>query len=404
MSAAVFPHEPIRRSNKHSDAGLGDRPVEVQELHLEPEPSAFHWLFVLTAIVVFLGVACSSVPNLLAAHHPREEPSRASKGSSGTVSSVKASLGLAHDPAQYLQYTDSLSHINSDPTPLLHKKEEHEGLRAYGSLASLSSREKDKGSVAIKHTSEQRHDNPDYRAKEERAWITSSAQTLPTPSSTVNVLLTPLPDRGHEHNKSWKTPVVEEAKVWHLIQGCAWISFQVSFWIIRGIYQAVAFVIAKPIGVAAAFAETPYVITRDICKAFLPVYSFFTVAAAIGITVGGFALWIAQLLIAAIGADQEKEEQSIVLVQSRTISYARSLEAEQRPGARSNYRADLNPSPVSATMGWETGVNSTRLRSKPNLWAPLGINLHRRRGAGVIPGDEDEDDGEDEYDDDDDDD
>ncbi|KAF9999620.1 hypothetical protein BGZ79_006766 [Entomortierella chlamydospora] len=65
---------------------------------------------------------------------------------------------------------------------------------------------------------------------------------------------------------------------------------------------------------------------------------------------------------------------------------------------------DLNLSSANTVMGWETGVNSTRLRSKPNFGTPLGINVHRKRGAGVMPGGEDEDDGEDEYDEDDDDD
>ncbi|KAG0017117.1 hypothetical protein BGZ80_008602 [Entomortierella chlamydospora] len=404
MSVAAFPHEPIRRSNKHNDSRLEDHPIEVQELHLEPEPPAFHRLFVLTAIVIFLGAASSSVPNLLAARHPREQPSRASKGSSGIVSSAKASLGLTHDPAQHPQNSDIFTHIDSNPIPLLQKKEECEGLPAYGSLTSLSNIEKDKGNAAIKHTSEQCHDIPDYNTKEYTVRITSSAQTPPSPSSTINVIPIPLPDRGHEHNKPWKTPAVEEAKVRRLVQDCAWLSFQVTFWIIKRIYLAVVFVIAKPIGAAAAFAETPFVITRDICKAFLPVYSFFTVAAVVGITVGGFALWIAQLLIAAIGADREKKRKTIVLVQSNKNPYARSFEAEQKAGTRSDYHMDLNLSSANTVMGWETGVNSTRLRSKLNFGTPLGINVHRKRGAGVMPGGEDEDDGEDEYDEDDDDD
>jgi hypothetical protein len=37
----------------------------------------------------------------------------------------------------------------------------------------------------------------------------------------------------------------------------------------------------------AALFETPYTMMRDICLAFLPVYSFFTIAAVIGILVGG---------------------------------------------------------------------------------------------------------------------
>ncbi|KAF9108749.1 hypothetical protein BGX27_008249 [Mortierella sp. AM989] len=400
MSTTVFPHETTHRSSKDNDRRQGRHLDEAQELDLGDEPSALQRLFVLLAIIIFLRVGSSSIPNFLAARHPSEQHSRVSEGKFEAVSSAGDSLRLEQVQTHYLHFPDSLVCVNDNPISLMQGRDESEKFIAHGSLkdprGSKSSRDKDNNIVANEPMSREQHSNPDKAAIVEGIWVTSSGQSPPPPSSTIDLNLTPLSDQGHERDQ-WKAPMVEGAKAWPLIQACARLSFRVGLWIIRRFYLITALVIVKPIGVVVAFAETPYVITRDICRAFLPVYSFFTFAAVIGVAVGGFALWIARLLIAAVGADQEVNDQ--FATQSMAVPHAKLTKSNRAFGRRNNSSTILKSSPMDASLGLEKGIN--HFRSKPNLGASLGANFHRRRS--IISEGEDDDDGEDDDEDDDDD-
>ncbi|KAF9205134.1 hypothetical protein BGZ49_004427 [Haplosporangium sp. Z 27] len=397
MTTAVFSQEPIRRSNKDFNSGLANHSVQSQELYMEPEPSALHRLFVLSAIVVFIGIGFSSIPNVLSARHPRDESIRASRRSEVTVG--VGDIGLTYRQAQYSPQTDSLSRIKADNVPVVRMGDKDEDYSSMDeSLINLQrgilKTEVSNDNIVINPKSEQLGSNSKHQTREKEVWIASSAQSQPLPSTATRSLLTPQSDQTQEQNQ-WKTPTVEQAKVWSLIQAWAWLSIRVVVWIVKVLYLAIAFVIGKPVGVAVAVAEKPYLVTRDICKAFLPVYSFFSVAAVIGIAIG------AQLLIGVIGADQEKEEQSVVLVQPKVALYNRSSKTERMPGVRSRSLTDTGSSPLTENLGWGAGAETTRFRSKSNPGIPLPSNSHRRRE--FIAGVEEGEDGEDEYDDDDDD-
>ncbi|KAF8984445.1 hypothetical protein BGZ46_008000 [Entomortierella lignicola] len=403
MTTAVFSQEPIRRSNKDFNSGLANHSVQSQELYMESEPSALHRLFVLSAIVVFIGIGFSSIPNVLSARHPRDESIRASRRSE--VTAGVGDIGLTYRQAQYSPQTDSLSRIKADNVPVVRMGDKDEDYSSMDeSLINLQrgilKTEVGNDNIVINPKSEQLGSNSKHQTREKEVWIASSAQSQPLPSKATRSLLTPQSDQTQEQNQ-WRTPTVEQAKVWSLIQAWARLSIRVVVWVVKVLYLAIAFVIGKPVGVAVAVAEKPYVITRDICKAFLPVYSFFSVAAVIGIAIGGIALWIAQLLIGVIGADQEKEEQSVVLVQPKVALYNRSSKTERMAGVRSRSLTDTGSPLSTENLGWGAGAETTRFRSKSNPGIPLAPNSHRRRE--FIAGVEEGEDGEDEYDDDDDD-
>ncbi|KAF9129385.1 hypothetical protein BG015_004204 [Linnemannia schmuckeri] len=96
---------------------------------------------------------------------------------------------------------------------------------------------------------------------------------------------------SQDHQRQQHPPKDSQPKqgstIWPVVQASAWFAYRASLWSMRTSYLAVRSVIAKPYSVVAALFETPYMMMKEICLAFLPVYSFFTIAAVIGILVGG---------------------------------------------------------------------------------------------------------------------
>ncbi|KAF9435979.1 hypothetical protein BGZ76_005121 [Entomortierella beljakovae] len=155
-----------------------------------------------------------------------------------------------------------------------------------------------------------------------------------------------------------------------------------------------------------AVAETPYLVTKDICKAFIPVYSFFTIAAMIGITVGGIALWIARILISVVGADQEDVNTQVIAIPSRTSPYSMRHDSVAFQRTKLNPDMEYNSSPADEFFVNETEGEFSRLRPKRGSTSSLGNSRFRRNSSiGLRQNRQDYDDEDyEDYDDDDDDD
>lgn len=265
---------------------------------------------------------------------------------------------------------------------------------------------------------------------------------------------------SQDHQRQQHPPKDSRSKhdstIWPVVQASAWFAYRASLWSMRTSYWAARSVVAKPYSVVAALFETPYTMMRDICLAFLPVYSFFTIAAVIGILVGGMsyapqsshafpsiffvitfsvlsiivvsvvnvltlffivaffalgsAMWIAQLLISAIGADQETTTTSTVVGYSRSKPVAyhasqqpiRTFKQGQQRQQEPLSRASLSDRPISpATSRSETtrARSTTPLPSRPpaaTMQAAPERDPRRRRE--IVTDDDDDDD--DDYDDD----
>ncbi|KAI1312248.1 hypothetical protein EDD11_003005 [Mortierella claussenii] len=178
------------------------------------------------------------------------------------------------------------------------------------------------------------------------------------------------------------------------------VAYRTGMWVLGGSYQLVRLMVAKPLEIGIAVVETPYIITRDVCKAFLPVYSFFTVAAVIGVIVGGSAMWIAHILISAIGADRDK---SVMFIQSQTPPHLRLNDSAQVFRQRGKNTSKQPPQIAAASLS-TGGLCNLLPRSKHG--AGLQSSAAFRKGLGALSYDEDddeeeEDDNEDEDDEDD---
>ncbi|KAF9304048.1 hypothetical protein BGZ74_002512 [Mortierella antarctica] len=240
--------------------------------------------FTLSAIVLFLAFVASSVPNVLSPQ-PRNTTSVAK------ASSVVPSPIVTHSPGQLQQLLQQAFHTKSIvyPSPVSPPSQAIDGL-------------------SPKHP-----------------------QSTETP---------PPQQQQHEQQQQQqqREHLIEKTTVLELVLIVVNVSFRVVFWALSLVYRSIRYVVIQPAGIIMRLLETPLEMMHEIYKTVMPVYSFFTVAAIIGVVVGGSATWIAQLVISALGADQDKRPvppPTLVAVppRQRTTSSS-SSSASQSPPSR----------------------------------------------------------------------
>ncbi|KAG0051437.1 hypothetical protein BGZ83_003775 [Gryganskiella cystojenkinii] len=249
------------------------------------DPPAYNKCFVVSALVLFLAMAWSSAPTLLSGNNPQ-----------------KASKALEYQRQQQQQQAAALASplsplsVPSPPPPLL-------------SLNTISKMSPEEALAAIS--------------------ALVSASDVATPSSEVKLVISTVTGGGKVQAEK------SQQEAWKAVWSVTKFIFNGLVKIIMVIYWSLHFIVAKPLHVIAVVAEPPLTMLRDMYKAFLPVYSFFAFAAVIGVVMGGFATWIGQLLISAIGAAPESEEQ--LQLQQRHQQRA-MMEMQQERSMRTPYR------------------------------------------------------------------
>lgn len=83
-------------------------------------------------------------------------------------------------------------------------------------------------------------------------------------------------EKATQNGEAWKA-------IWALIRYGATVAWR----IVLAVYWFVGFLVSKPYRAVMVVMEPPWLMLKDMYKAFLPVYSFFTMAAIIGVVVGG---------------------------------------------------------------------------------------------------------------------
>lgn len=189
--------------------------------------------FTLSAIVLFLAFVASSVPNVLSPQ-PRNTTSVAK------ASSVVPSPIVTHSPGQLQQLLQQAFHTKSI---------------AYPSPVSPPSQAID--GLSPKHP-----------------------QSTETP---------PPQQQQHEQQQQQqqREHLIEKATVLELVLIVVNVSFRVVFWALSLVYRSIRYVVIQPAGIIMRLLETPLEMMHEIYKTVMPVYSFFTVAAIIGVVVGG---------------------------------------------------------------------------------------------------------------------
>lgn len=227
-----------------------------QDVFFEPATPGYNKLFVLSAIVVFLSFAFHSLPNVISANHPgadsaKSGPERYKEGSSadqGPGASLDRTLkSTTKAPFKGIMKV-ALGMIDNTVGEIDNDQQEKQGGIHNTDHASLS-----------QHT---------------LGWVQVSPSMKASPTSP--------PEKQQQQQQQQ-----EQIDFWSLARASTSLGVGLCLWFLGTMYQSARFVVATPIEVAAAMVERPYHITRDICKAFMPVYSFFSVAAMIGIVVGG---------------------------------------------------------------------------------------------------------------------
>ncbi|KAF9951201.1 hypothetical protein BGZ72_007239 [Mortierella alpina] len=272
------------------DMGLA---ADEHDTTLEPESAPFNKCFVLSAIVVFLAIGCSSVPNLLSARNPQEG-----------IRTTSITTDHTHYPSGALGYSKTpAEHLSDGVGPAI--------LSAPGAGTQEHKRTSNLWNQIADRALGNEHEDVEMKPQgsgRPSSFRNSQAQGS-TSSSTSSALHVSTPAAGsHQEQLLRKSPppILQETNMWPLIQKLVWLVLRASLWSMRTSFRLTRLVVSKPVNAFIAVAEPPYTIVRDMCRAFLPVYSFFAVAAIVGIVVGGSATWIAQQLIAALGADKER--------------------------------------------------------------------------------------------------
>ncbi|KAF9960720.1 hypothetical protein BGZ70_008510 [Mortierella alpina] len=290
--ASAATEQPSRADQQPGrDMGLAS---DEHDMALEPEPASFNKCFVLSAIVVFLAVGCSSVPNLLSTRNPRESHRTTSLTTNYPSEAFGYAETLATHPATGVK---GIILAGTGAETLEHKHQRASNSKAWNPVADGALENEHKEMKSLHH---QGSDRPSTRQNAQVQAISS-----PSTSPIARVSTPPAGSQQEPYLRAAPPPRLQETNIWPLIQGCIWLVLRGSLWSMRTSFRLTRFVVSKPVSAFLAVAEPPYIIVRDICRAFLPVYSFFAVAAVVGIVVGGSATWIAQQLIAALGADKE---------------------------------------------------------------------------------------------------
>ncbi|KAI7820244.1 hypothetical protein BC939DRAFT_505087 [Gamsiella multidivaricata] len=405
-SAAGIQRVPVREPTRTP------RPEQDTELLLLSEPSTLNRFFVLSAIGIFLAIISQSVPNLISAHHPKVDPSRTAIAT--TVASSGESLsqgpGIQQDAALKsagwaLSRLDSL--VPSEEKSVLAMASVHDGEVDHKSRSDRNTRTQVAKLHEMADSGKQSAQNQNNNNQPDEP---SPAQPTRAHSFITATPHSPKPEQRQEQPQ--KTSLIQSVHIWAMSRTAVWMGYRMGMWSVRKTYQGARFVVAKPIEVVAAMAETPYVVTRDVCKAFLPVYSFFAVAAMIGIVLGGTALWIAHLLISAIGADEDRCSQSIVQIQSRSMPRLKSSNLRRATAGRGTdplVESSSTDSSYSRTFKKSADVaygrqDAMRRRSKPGLSASQMSGRVQTRDLLIEREDDEDENGEDADDDDDDDD
>jgi len=236
----------------------------------------FNKCFVVAALMVFLGMAWSSAPNLLSGNNSRASSNRIQR----------EFQQQQHDVARFSTLPSHQGSVQSSPSPplvpqppsvpavqpklsleSLVQMSPEEALAAISALVSVS------GLTATMDTS-----------------VTATEAAMSTITGSSSVVHTQMQARqgGKEDSDTRKaekaTQNGEAWKVtWTLIRYAAagvWRVCLAAYWFL-------GYLVSKPYRAVMVVMEPPWMMLKDMYKAFLPVYSFFTMAAIIGVVVGG---------------------------------------------------------------------------------------------------------------------
>ena len=241
----------------------------LRTIDIEPEQGCCSKIIVLSAIVLFLSILASSVPNVLSKQQHPLPPSRLVKDTALSTSSPSP------DQQHFAQVVNN-QHDSRDATG---------GAAAAGDPWAHMT-------VGGQPNARAQQGIPTHPAFTQ---ISPPSAYPPPASASASASSSAFSSyqSSQDHQRQQHLPEDSRSKqhstIWPVIQASAWFAYRASLWSMRTSYWTVRSAVAKPYSVVAALFETPYTMMKDICLAFLPVYSFFTIAAVIGILVGGMS-------------------------------------------------------------------------------------------------------------------
>ncbi|KAF9896866.1 hypothetical protein BX616_006611 [Lobosporangium transversale] len=331
----LLPHQPQQQ-----------RQQQHQELDLGTEPSCCNKLFLLIAIVTFVTFLTSSAPTIFSAQQPQEPSSRPQQ----TQSSRKGLVAVIHPQDKRVGVVTKVDSQSAALFPTTHLGNNNDKFNPDDPLPI--------------------HPTPPLSFSP-----SSSSQTKATESWQAQ-------RQEQDHAQMVYSPV-QGLTIMPLVLQLAKKGFDVKLWLIKKAYRSVAFVVAKPVRITVDIVETPFTVTRDIWNAFLPLYSFFTIAALIGIVIGGISFFFVHALISAVGADQDPQTQ-IIHIRSKGPPRLGSLDQELTYRSKRPSRPKLHTSPSSSfsSATESTILSSTAPSPQPqassNL-SPVPDKLHSTR-------------------------
>ncbi|KAF9209240.1 hypothetical protein BGZ59_010205 [Podila verticillata] len=221
---------------------LDPSPEIITMAELDHDPPQTSKCFTLSAIVLFLAFVASSVPNLLSPQ-PRTNTSVA-KASSVVVQPSFIATSLPGQQQQFHQRQQQQQQQQQEVLP---------GAIVYTSPTTTSP----------------------SQATADRL---SPDQSPPTQNT---------PHQDDQQQQQQREPLIEKTTILELVLIAINVSFRVVFWFLSLIYRSSRYAVVQPAGILMRLLETPLEMMREIYKTVMPVYSFFTVAAIIGVVVGG---------------------------------------------------------------------------------------------------------------------
>lgn len=215
---------------------LDPNPEIITMAELENDPPQTSKCLTLSAIVLFLAFVASSVPTLLSPQ-PRTNTSVV-KASSGVVQPSFIATNLPGQQQRFHQQQQQQQQVLP-------------GAIVYTSPATI----------------------PPSQATADPLSPDQSPSTQNTPDQNDQ-------QQRREH-------LIEKTTILELFLIAVKVSFKVAFWFLSLIYRGIRYAVVQPAGILMRLLETPLGMMREIYKTVMPVYSFFTVAAIIGVVVGG---------------------------------------------------------------------------------------------------------------------
>ncbi|KAG0330605.1 hypothetical protein BG004_002069 [Podila humilis] len=257
----------IQHSHHNNNSKDNDNAPELIPTE-DQDPPQTSKCFTLACIVVFVALVANSIPTLLSPQ-PRTNPR------SSSSSSLSKRTGPSESSPGRILASAFAQHQHPSRQQPLQQQQQQQQQQQPNQQAEF-----DAIGGSLVYTT----DDPSVASSSFNTFRDKQRQVdrlSPKESSRTH----PSQHQQHQQHQQ-REPLIEKTTISELVLIVVNVLVRVAWWSILLLYRACRYLVLGPAGIIMSLLDTPISMMREIYKTVMPVYSFFTVAAVIGVVVG----------------------------------------------------------------------------------------------------------------------